>query len=153
MGKVARFSRLERSARAANERFVTAILRGDPSAAAAGYARGARLLAPSAAVIEGRDRIEAFWRAGIEAGIRAVERSPFRIDAHGSVGIEIGRYSIRLEPATGGEVVDRGTYLLVHERGADATWAWTLEMFTPEGAPQVASGPAAAGGLEVGEAS
>jgi len=130
---------LERSARAANRRFVDAIRGGDPAAASSGYAVDARLLAPSADLIEGRDGIESFWRAGLDAGIRAVDRVPVRIDGHGSVAFEIGRYAIRLRPPDGGCVVDRGTYLVVHERDVDGGWAWALEMFTPEGLPQVAS--------------
>jgi ketosteroid isomerase-like protein len=131
---------LERSARAAHRRFVEAIRGGDWAAASSGYAVDARLLAPSADVVEGRDGIEAFWRAGLDAGIRAVDRTPLRIDGHGSVAYEIGHYAIRLRPAGGGCVVDRGTYLVVHERGADGAWAWALEMFTPDGEPQVVSG-------------
>jgi ketosteroid isomerase-like protein len=141
---------LERSARAAHRRFVEAIRGGDWAAASSGYAVDARLLAPSADVVEGRDGIEAFWRAGLDAGIRDVDRTPLRIDGHGSVAYEIGHYAIRLRPAGGGCVVDRGTYLVVHERDADGAWAWALEMFTPDGEPQVVSGVRPAG-QEVGE--
>jgi ketosteroid isomerase-like protein len=132
---------LEGAARAANERFVAAIRGHDPSAASAEYAPNARLVAPSADLIEGRAGIESFWRAGLDAGIRDVARFPVRIEAHGSIAFEIGQYAIRLRPPDGGCVVDRGSYLLVHERSAAGTWAWTLEMFTPEGTPQVASAP------------
>jgi ketosteroid isomerase-like protein len=131
---------------AANRRFVEAIRTRDPGAAASGYAANARLLAPSADLIEGRAGIESFWRAGLDAGIRAVDRVPIRIEGRGSVAFEIGRYAIRLRAPDGGSVVDRGTYLLVHERAADGRWAWALETFTPEGSPQVAS--RAAGGTE-----
>lgn len=140
---------LERSARVASDRFGAAISRGDAVAASSSYATAASLLAPSADLIEGRDGIAAFWRAGLEAGIQAVDRKPLRIDAHGSVAFEIGRYAIRLQPASGDWVVDHGTYLLIHERGPDNRWAWALEMFTPDGAPQVARGAAAGDGREV----
>jgi ketosteroid isomerase-like protein len=140
---------LERWMGAANRRFADAIRGRDPAAASAAYAVDARLLAPSADLIEGRDRIESFWRAGLEAGIRAVDREPQRIDGHGSLAFEIGRYAIRLRPPDGGCVVDRGAYLLVHERGGDGSWAWSLEMFTPAGTPQVASGSPAAEREEV----
>ncbi len=129
--------RLGRAARAANRRFLAAIRRRDPVAAASGYADDARLLAPSSDLIEGRAGIESFWRAGLDAGIRAVERVPVRLDSNRSVAFEIGRYAIRLRPTGGGSVVDRGTYLLVHEHAPAGGWRWTLEMFTPDGAPQV----------------
>ena len=144
---------LERAARAANERFVAAIRGHDPSAASSGYAADARLLAPSADLIEGRAGFESFWRAGLDAGIRDVARVPLRIEARGAIAFEIGRYAIRLRPPDGGCVVDRGSYLLVHERSAAGHWAWTLEMFTPEGTPQIAPAPAASLEREVVEGS
>ena len=140
---------VERAARAANDRFVAAIRSHDPAAASVGYAPDARLLAPSADLIEGRDGIESFWRAGLNAGIRDVARVPVRIDARGSIAFEIGHYAIRLRPPDGGCVVDRGSYLRVHERDAGGGWAWTLEMFTPEGTPQVASATPATAEREV----
>jgi ketosteroid isomerase-like protein len=130
---------LEQAARAATRRFVDAIRGGDPVAAAVGYADDARLLAPSADLIEGRAEIESFWRAGLEAGIRAVELESIRIDRHDTFAIEVGQYAMRLRQPGGADVVDRGSYLLVHELAPDGEWAWALEAFTPEGSPQVAT--------------
>lgn len=144
---------LEQAARAATRRFVDAIRCGDPAAAAAGYAKDARLLAPSSAVIDGRAEIESFWRAGLEAGIRAVELESVRIDRHGAFAIEIGQYSMWLRQPDGGDVVDRGSYLLVHEPGPDGGWAWALEAFTPEGSPQVDTRVLPGIGGEVGDGS
>jgi ketosteroid isomerase-like protein len=127
-------------AHAAARRFVDAIGRRDPIAAAVGYTADARLLTPSAALIEGRTGIESYWRAGLEAGIRSVELVPVRIDGHGAIGFEIGQYEIWLRPPSGASVVDRGTYLRVHQRDRDGAWSCSLEMFTPEGSPQVAPG-------------
>ena len=142
---------LEQSARAAHRTFAAAMRGGDWATASVAYAVDARLLAPSADVIEGRSGIAAYWRAGLDAGIRAVELVPLRIDGRGSVAFEIGHYAIRLRPPDGGCVVDRGTYLVVHERGADGRWAWALETFTPEGLPQVAPGAAGDQASEVGD--
>ena len=52
--------------------FVAALKDGDAKAASHVYADEARLLAPSAELIQGREAIEAFWRAGLEAGISEV---------------------------------------------------------------------------------
>lgn len=140
---------LEHAARRATRRFADAISDGDPEGAAVGYAEGARLVAPSATLIEGRAGIESFWRAGLEAGIRAVELECVRIDRHGAFGVEIGHYSMRLRQPDGGDVVDRGSYLRVHELAPDGGWAWVIEAFTPEGNPQAAAQEMASGG-EVG---
>ena len=144
---------LEGAARAAHRRFADAIRDGDAAAASIAYAADARLLAPSASLIEGRPGIESFWRAGLDAGIRSVELIPGRIDPRGTVAFEIGRYVIQLRPPDGGSVVDRGTYLLVHEQGVDGGWSWSLEMFTPEGSPEVAAASRPLAEREVGPGS
>ena len=106
-----------------------------PSRESVLYAEGARLLAPSAEVFEGREAIAAFWRAGIESGIKHVELESLEVEERGDLAHEIGRYLLRLEPAEGDVVLDRGKYLLVHERQQDGSWRWAVEMFNPEATP------------------
>jgi len=144
---------LEAAARTAQVRFAAAIRSGDSTVAAAAYADHARLLAPAADPIIGRDGIASFWRAGLSAGIRAVRRTPSLIERHGDVGLEIGHYAIRLRPNGGPLVVDRGAYLLLHERDAGGDWRWALEMFTPDGTPRIAPAAPAWQGPEVGDRS
>jgi ketosteroid isomerase-like protein len=119
----------------ARSAFVTALQSGDARAAAALYADDARLLAPSAGLIEGRAAIAAFWQAGIGAGIAEVELEKLETERDGSVAWEIGRYALRLEPAEGASVVDRGKYVLVHRRQDDGSWLRAVEMFNPDSPP------------------
>jgi ketosteroid isomerase-like protein len=120
--------------------FLAALRRGDAEAASAVYTDGARLLAPSAELFEGRAAIAAFWRAGLEAGISAVELEALELERNGSVAYEIGRYALRLQPAEGGTVVDRGKYALVHERQDDGSWLRAVEAFNPDAPPASAGG-------------
>jgi ketosteroid isomerase-like protein len=115
--------------------FVGALNNGDAKAAAHVYAEEARLVAPSGEPITGRESIEAFWRAGLEAGMCDVELEALELERRGRVAYEIGRYSLRLEPAEGGTVIDRGKYVLVHERQKDGSWQWAVEMFNPDAPP------------------
>lgn len=115
--------------------FVEALRGGDAAAASAVYADDAKLLAPSAELVAGRDAIAAFWRAGLEAGIAGIELEELTIAGGDGVAWEIGRYALRLEPADGQPVVDRGKYLLVHELQRDGSWRRAVEMFNPEGPP------------------
>lgn len=138
MSEHAKRTDVKHAADAARGRFEAAIRERDAAGASTSYADAARLVAPSADLIEGREAIESFWRAGLEAGIHAVERVTVGFDARGSVAYETGRYAIHVAATTdGASVVDRGAYLLVHERTPSGGWAWALEAFTPEGAPQV----------------
>ena len=115
--------------------FVTALSRADAQAAAAVYADNARLLPPSAELITGRNAIEAFWGAGLEAGISEVELDAVELERLEGVAYEIGRYSLRLRPADGGTVVDRGKYVLVLELQRNGSWLRAVEMFSPDAAP------------------
>ena len=115
--------------------FVAALCGGDASAASAVYAHDAQLLAPSAELVAGREAIADFWRAGLDAGIAGVELEELTVKGGESVAWEIGRYALRLEPADGTPVVDRGKYLLVHERQDDGSWRWAVEMFNPDALP------------------
>jgi ketosteroid isomerase-like protein len=135
-----RDSRAEGAIAEARAAFVAAVKRGDAREAARVYAKDARLLAPSAELIEGRKAIEAFWRAGIEAGVADVDLDALELDRQDGLAYEIGRYALRLRPAEGGTVVDRGKYLLVHERQSDGSWRWAVEMFNPDMPPAVTGG-------------
>jgi ketosteroid isomerase-like protein len=141
--------RLRVSAGRAALNFGAAIAARDARAAAVTYSTEARLLAPSVEPIEGRDAIAAFWRAGIDAGIRDVQHEPVQLEERGSVAFEFGRYAIRLEPDEGGPLVEHGKYLLVHELHIDGSWQRVVEMLSPDGPPQ-ASAPAHRNGGEKG---
>lgn len=115
--------------------FVSALESGDARAASALYTHDARLLPPSAELLQGREAIEAFWQAGIDAGISAVELETLLLERHEPVAYEISRYALRLRPPEGGTLVDRGKYVLLHRRLADGSWRRAVEMFSPDGPP------------------
>lgn len=112
--------------------FVAALQAGDARAASAVYTADAQLLPPSTELVEGRPAIEAFWQAGIDAGLSAVELEQLKLECDGRFAYEIGRYALRLRPADGESVVDRGKYVLVHARQDDGSWRWAVEMFNPD---------------------
>jgi ketosteroid isomerase-like protein len=129
--------------------FVDALRNGDAGAAAALYTEKAKLLAPSADLMLGRQAIEAFWRAGIDAGISEIEIEALEVAGDEQFRYEIGRYALRLHPAEGGTVVDRGKYVLVHALQPDGSWLRAVEMFNPDTpAMRADEGAAGATGLQ-----
>lgn len=140
MDEPGRDGQVERALAEARAAFLAALRRGDARAASALYAERARLLAPSAEVMEGREAIARFWQAGLEAGLSEVELEALELEPHDGVAYELGRYALRLEPAEGGSVVDRGKYALVHERQDDGTWLRAVETFNPDAPPARAGG-------------
>ena len=121
--------------------FVAALTGGDATAAAAAYAVRARLLPPAAGLLRGRHAIEAFWKAGLDAGRLDVAFQSIELAAHAGLACEIGSYSIRITAPDGVRALDRGKYVLVHERGPDGTWLRAVHMFNPE-VPVAHLGPA-----------
>jgi ketosteroid isomerase-like protein len=120
----------------ARDAFVGALERGDARAASASYTPDARLLAPSAELFRGRQAIERFWMAGLDTGISDVVLETLELVRRNGFAYEIGRYELGLRPTDEMPVVDRGKYVRVHERQADGSWLWAVEMFNPD-APSV----------------
>lgn len=127
-----RSTRADRALAATRAVFADALNHGDAKAVASVYADTARLLAPSAELIEGRDAIEAFWQTGLDAGVAHVELEAAEVHSQDRMAYEIGRYVLRLHPGADGTVVDRGRYVLVLEQAADGSWRRAVEMFNPE---------------------
>lgn len=122
---------------AARQAFIAALRAGEGVAAAAAYTPDARLLAPSAELLTGRDSIASFWQAGIEAGIDGIELQALdlEIDPGGQSALEIGRYVLRLNSSSSAAVEDRGRYLLVYRRESDGIWRRAAETFSPGDVP------------------
>jgi ketosteroid isomerase-like protein len=89
------------------------------------------LLAPSAELFRGRAAIERFWLAGLDTGISEVRLETLELVRRNGFAYEIGSYELGLRPAGDVPVVDRGKYVRVHERQADGSWLWAVEMFNP----------------------
>ena len=116
---------------AARAAFIDAIRSRDPAAGAGLYGDGARLVAPDAEVIRGRNDVAAFWRAGIGTGIADVELEPEDLEVFDTIAWEVGGYALRLEPAGLEPIIDRGRYLLVYSLDA-GHWRRAAEMFSPD---------------------
>jgi ketosteroid isomerase-like protein len=112
--------------------FSDAVRSGDGTAASAVYTADARLLPPAATSLAGRAAIASYWQAGVETGLSEAAFESSELHRFDAVAYEIGRYTLRLTAEDGGAVVDCGDYLIVHERQADGSWLWAVEMFNPD---------------------
>jgi ketosteroid isomerase-like protein len=124
----------ERDLAPAREALAAALRAGNASEAALAYAEGATLVAPPAEVVEGRAAIEAFWRAGMQMGTLDIDFVPFGLERRDGTAYELGTYRLCLE-GEAGSVVDRGTYMVVHERQPDGSWLRAAEMLNADGVP------------------
>ena len=113
--------------------FADAVRRGDANAAASVYAADAHLLPPSAGPMIGRDEIRAYWQAGIDAGVADVSLIAEGAQQNDGLAYETGTYVIRVEPADGARLVERGHYVHVYQRQVDGSWQRAVEIFSPGG--------------------
>jgi ketosteroid isomerase-like protein len=112
--------------------FIAALERGDATAAAQVYAAEGRLLLPATGPLDGRSAIEAFWRAGLDAGMSELQLEPRTFDLDPAFACEVGDYVLHSSPRDEGEVTERGRYLIVHRLEPDGAWRRALEMYAPE---------------------
>src|SRR6266545_6666713 len=87
---------------------VTALERGDVVAAGDVYADGARLLASSAELIQGRTEIEAYWRAGIDLGLAGLTFERQVLDKIGGNVLELGRYAVSMKGESSTPLIEHG---------------------------------------------
>ncbi len=110
-------------------RFSEAFNRGDAAALAAMYDTAAVVLAPNAPLMRGRQNIEAFWTGARQQGFKTVSLVVNSVEVIGNHAIELGNYTLVIQPAGQGEVTDRGKYMVVWRRQADGSWKMYRDMF------------------------
>ncbi len=107
--------------------------KADATLIASVYGPGARLMPPGSDVLTG-EAIEQYWQGVLNAGITGGRMELVSLEEHGDVGIEEGRYEMRI----GDQVADRGKYVVVHHRQPDGGWRFHLDIFNssmPTAAP------------------
>ena len=110
-------------------RFSEAFNRGDIPAVAAMYDTGAVVLAPNAPVMRGRQNIEALWVGARQQGFRTLNLVVNSVEVIGNHAIELGSYTLVVQPPGQGETTDRGKYMVVWKRQRDGSWKLYRDMF------------------------
>jgi uncharacterized protein (TIGR02246 family) len=107
-----------------NQEFMRAFSASDAGAIAALYTDDALFLAPGMEPLSGHEQIRAFLGGAIEAGISRLALDTGEIDIHGDVAHEVGTYRMY----AGDQLVDRGNYMVVWQRGDDGVWRLHRDM-------------------------
>ena len=71
------------------------------------------MLPPNSQVVEGRDRVQGFWQAVIDMGIKGARLQTVEAEGHGDTTLEVGRFALLGE---GEQVLDSGKYIVL--------WKW-----------------------------
>ena len=105
-----------------NRDFAAALNAKDAAKAASLYAEDAVVIPPGEAMVRGRANIEAYWKGAIEAGVRDATVQTIDAQSSGSMGYEIGTYTLISKGPNGEPVKESGRYIELLKRGSDGRW-------------------------------
>jgi uncharacterized protein (TIGR02246 family) len=106
---------------AVNAEFSAAFNRGDAAAVASFYTEDGSLLPPGEAIVSGRSSIEAYWKAGVGAGLSNLQLRAMEVEAHGPMAYEVGEFNFDMPAADGTKTTAKGKYLVVWKE-VDGAW-------------------------------
>jgi uncharacterized protein (TIGR02246 family) len=112
---------------ALNARFVGALEKGDAAALADLYSPDARLMPPGMPAVSSSGIQEAF-QGLIAMGVTGGALKTVTFEEHDDVAIECGEYEMR----AGADVVDNGSYVVVHRRQPDGSWKLGIDIWNTD---------------------
>lgn len=108
-----------------NANFMAAFQRGDAAGVAACYTSDAQLLPPNGAPMSGADNIAAFWQGAMAMGIKDAKLETQHIEARGDLAVEVGQYTLTIQPEGAAAMTDIGKYVVVWK---DDSGTWKLHI-------------------------
>ena len=118
---------------AANEAYGKAVANQDVGAVVALYAPDAILLPPDAPVAQGSDAIRAVLQGYMDAGAQSLALETTALDDQGDLVVDIGRYTLGLQPPGADPITDVGKYLQVYKRQSDGSFRIAYDCFNSDG--------------------
>ena len=105
-----------------NKDFAKALNDKDAMAASLLYSEDASLLPPNEPIMTGRENIQKYWQAALDAGTTNVSVSTMSTGSNGDLGYEIGRFTLSYPGEDGKMIVEKGKYTEILKRRADGKW-------------------------------
>ena len=123
--------------RAADSTFAGAVSAGDAAGVAATYLPDAHLLPPNAPPIEGREAIQKFWKAFLDAYQVTLAASADEIEGRGDLAYARGHYTLDAAPKAAGARAfhEEGKFVEVLRRQGDGRWQYAVDMYSSNQPP------------------
>ncbi len=117
---------------AVNQAYGKAVANRDTAGVAAVYASDAFLLPPNAPIAKGRQAIEAVVQAYFDAGAQSLDLDTVALEEQGDLVVEVGTYTLGVQPPGSDPVTDVGKYLQVFKRQADGSLRIAYDCFNSD---------------------
>lgn len=126
-------SKISDAIQTSNDNFMAAFNRGDAAGVAACYTTDARLLPPGAAPMTGIPDIAAFWQGAMDMGLKTALLETKEIEERGDLAIEVGQYTLTIQPDGRTTMTDVGKYVVVWKED-NGTWKLHIDIWNSNGA-------------------
>lgn len=104
--------------------WMTAFSHDDAAGVAACYTEDAKLLPPNEGTVSGRQAIQAWFQAGIDAGLD-VRLEIQELEVYGATGYEVGKATVM---GPDGQTIDDSKYIVIWKKVGDA-WRMHRDIF------------------------
>ena len=112
-----------------NRKFGEAVRQRDGAAIGALYTDDATLMPPNSAMIKGRPAIEAFWKGGLDMGIKEAVLTTIDVLDMGDLVFEIGKYALKIQPSGHPVIEDSGKYTVLWKKQPAGTWKLHVDIW------------------------
>jgi ketosteroid isomerase-like protein len=116
--------------------FCKAVSNKDAAGLSTFYESGARFLAPGAPLAEGRAAIQATMQGLLDAGMQALSLDTVDVIDDSNISVEVGRYTLTIQPPGQESAIDNGKYVVVWREQADGTLLIAADCFNSDAPPQ-----------------
>lgn len=116
---------LQEGVNATNRAFENAFNAGDAAGAAAVYTANGQALPPNGAIVMGRDALQSFWQAVMDAGIKGITLETLELEPCGDMAYEVGQATLR---GADGAVLDVAKFVVVWQQ-EDGQWKWHRDIW------------------------
>ena len=105
---------------------------GRAAGCAAEYREDGKLLPTNSPTLTGRDDIQQFWQMLIDLGANGATLQTVELTEHGDTAVEVGAYTLDIQPEGAGAIKDVGKYFVVWNREGDGSWKWVLDILNTD---------------------
>ena len=122
-------TRVRQAIEEGNAKFSAAVRKGEGAAIAALYTEDATLLPPDSDALKGRAAIEAFWKGGLQMGIKEAVLTSVDVSGAGDLAYEIGRFALKIQPEGKGLIEQKGKYVVVWKMAPAGAWKLHVDIW------------------------